>query len=371
MNRIERDEASIRTHLSRVSDTNRLLVEKYLQRSRLNDQNALNTLRMKATYLEELDRETGGAPLGTLGEADLTSWLEAITLQDGSPQTVATKVRIVRAFFNWHYDKQVPRPVERALETRIDRVSFTTPVITETEWAQLLGSSASFRTKTLLVTLFDSGMRASEFCALNVGSLRFLDENRVRIRIPDDAGYLKTGPREICISQATGRLRQLLRIHRDGGNPEAPLFYSQSPKSLGRRLEYWGLSSALKNACKTAGTRRLNPHLFRHSRATAMADSEAVNEPMMRMFFGWSARSCMPTRYIHMSTTRLDRLAQMEHDRREATQLAAAQGVVAPKKPDLLTEVVATQARIADLLTRLADPNTQAARRGALHPRDE
>jgi site-specific recombinase XerD len=41
------------------------------------------------------------------------------------------------------------------------------------------------------------------------------------------------------------------------------------------------------------------PHLFRHSRATHLADK--LTEAQMKIYFGWSGRSDVPSVYVHLS----------------------------------------------------------------------
>ena len=50
--------------------------------------------------------------------------------------------------------------------------------------------------------------------------------------------------------------------------------------------------------------KRFNPHMFRHSRATFLADH--LTEFQMNQYFGWIQGSRMPSTYIHMNGKNID-----------------------------------------------------------------
>jgi len=70
-------------------------------------------------------------------------------------------------------------------------------------------------------------------------------------------------------------------------------------------MAYGTISSLLKRLFKKAGIKKKsNPHLFRHSRATLMANH--LTEFQMNQYFGWIQGSDMPSTYIHMSGKEVD-----------------------------------------------------------------
>jgi integrase len=65
-------------------------------------------------------------------------------------------------------------------------------------------------------------------------------------------------------------------------------------------LEYWVLStrySILGLVCSV--NKNIYPHLFRHTRATHLVDK--LTEAQMKIYFGWSGRSEVPSVYVHLS----------------------------------------------------------------------
>ena len=51
-------------------------------------------------------------------------------------------------------------------------------------------------------------------------------------------------------------------------------------------------------------TKKVNPHMFRHSRATFLA--KHLTEAQLKQFFGWTQSSDMAARYVHLSGRDLD-----------------------------------------------------------------
>jgi ribosomal protein L40E len=65
------------------------------------------------------------------------------------------------------------------------------------------------------------------------------------------------------------------------------------------------MKNSVKRLAKRAKiNKKCNPHLFRHSRATFLADH--LTEFQMDQYLGWIQGSKMPSTYIHMSDWQLD-----------------------------------------------------------------
>ena len=69
----------------------------------------------------------------------------------------------------------------------------------------------------------------------------------------------------------------------------------------------------LRRLAKKSGIRkRVNPHLFRHSRATALANK--LTEAQMKEYFGWTQSSDMASVYVHLSGRDVDSAILKLHD---------------------------------------------------------
>jgi len=90
-------------------------------------------------------------------------------------------------------------------------------------------------------------------------------------------------------------------------------------KYKGQPVEYNSFSHLIKRIAEKAGIRkRVYPHLFRHSRATALAGK--LTEAQMKEYFGWVQSSEMAATYVHLSGRDVD------------NAMLALQGMVKPEE---------------------------------------
>jgi len=92
-------------------------------------------------------------------------------------------------------------------------------------------------------------------------------------------------------------------VHPRKNNRESPLFCSlREPFDL---ISETGLSYQLRKIAKRAGIeKRVNPHSFRHARATHLA--EHLTEQQMKKYLGWTEGSNMAAIYVHLSGKDMD-----------------------------------------------------------------
>jgi len=119
----------------------------------------------------------------------------------------------------------------------------------------------------------------------------------------------KTGDRRIRLVASTLSLQGWLSEHPCKNDPEAYLWCKlptqNNPKFKNSYLSYGFVGRLLNELALKAGIKKaVNPHAFRHSRATFMA--KHLKEPEMREFFGWGKDSEMPAVYVHLSGRDVD-----------------------------------------------------------------
>ena len=183
-------------------------------------------------------------------------------------------------------------------------------LLREDEIKRLVEAAHSARDKALVATLYESGARISEIGNLRIKDVQF-----------DDLGAVvvvrgKTGARRIRLVFAVPYLARWLEEHPRAGDPEAPLWVT----NRGGMMKYRAIYTQLQKIARRARVRKkVNPHNFRHSRATEMA--KHITEAQMNQLFGWVQGSRMPSVYVHLSGRDLDedllRLYGIEAPRRE------------------------------------------------------
>jgi len=181
-------------------------------------------------------------------------------------------------------------------------------LLSDDQIAKMLEVS-NIREQALIVTLLDGGLREGEAMSLKVKSVDFEKKLGAFWILPKKRGKsngsLKTGSRRVqsfLIPSTTAIMKEYLNnYHKFRNNPDAPLFYSEKPGSLGNPLTAKGLYLLIVNVCKLAGIKdHIHPHILRHNSATRCVKA-GFNENELRTRFGWSRSSTMPSRYVHLA----------------------------------------------------------------------
>ena len=174
-------------------------------------------------------------------------------------------------------------------------------LLTEEDVLKMVNAAGNLRDKALIFLMYESGARVSEILSLQLKDITF-GEHLTSIQVKG-----KTGQRRIPLYVCTAYISNWINIHPFKDNPEAYLWctlYSPNWKaneSIGRRLTV----QMLRNVAKKAGVnKRVNPHTFRHSRATHLA--KKLTEAQLKQLFGWTQSSDMASQYVHLSGRDLD-----------------------------------------------------------------
>jgi site-specific recombinase XerD len=88
-------------------------------------------------------------------------------------------------------------------------------------------------------------------------------------------------------------------------NPDSPLWLVVSAKNHNEALGYASAAIQLKKIALRSGVKkRVNPHAFRHARATFLANN--LTEAQMKEYFGWVQSSDKASVYVHLSGSDAD-----------------------------------------------------------------
>ena len=164
----------------------------------------------------------------------------------------------------------------------------------------MIGQAWNPRDRAMIALLWDAGLRIGELASMKIGSFQ-----------PDEKGAVifisgKTGMRRIRTVFSVPYMLAWIEKHPEKENPHAPLWIV-----IGKRdgkwetVTYYTIRSQLQKIATRAGVKKnVNPHQFRHSRATYMASYMTPSQ--LCTYFGWTPDSDMPGVYVHLSGTDLD-----------------------------------------------------------------
>jgi len=214
-----------------------------------------------------------------------------------SKSTIRDLKLTLRKFYKWlRKSDDFPEEVNWfKTHIRYEGIKNPEDMLTESEIARMIDSCVKARDRAFISILYESGCRIGELLALQL--------NQVKL---DAVGALllvngKTGFRRVRIIASTPYLIDWLNRHPQKDDLKAYLWIT----SRNKRLGYGGVNAILSKAAKRADIKKkVNPHNFRHSRASYLANY--LTEAQMKEYFGWTQASNMAAIYVHLSGRDVD-----------------------------------------------------------------
>jgi len=236
---------------------------------------------------------------------DMEQIVTTINTRDYSPATKHDYKILLKRFYKWlkGNDEEYP-PEVKWIKTGIKRNERKLPgegeLITPEDVTKLIETSEYPRDKAFISLIWESGCRIGEIGSMAVGNLIF-DKYGTVITVSG-----KTGSRKIRVVASTPHLRTWLNSHPFKNEKDKPLWINFGSRNHNQAMDYHGFQVMINRLFEKAGiNKRHNPHLFRHSRATYMANH--LTEFQMNQYFGWIQGSDMPATYVHMSGREVDK----------------------------------------------------------------
>ena len=182
---------------------------------------------------------------------------------------------------------------QRAVPNKLARED----MVFDQDIAALIANSLNIRDKAMWAVEYEAGIRIGEFCSLKLKHV-FRDTKGFLISVDG-----KTGARKVRLHTSQVELAAWINTHPLKDNPEAPLWITLDSKF--KRMKPDAVRRQLGKTKKRAGiTKRIFPHLFRHSEITRLVLK--VPDLAMKARHGLSANSKMLSRYSHLNQDDLD-----------------------------------------------------------------
>lgn len=234
--------------------------------------------------------------------------LEAAIREHGrlglSEETDTTFRVMVKRFYRWlkdPNDEEYPPEVRWLKGTvKANRNHLPEELLTQDEVVALIKAARSTRDRAFIAMLYDSGGRI-EVLSLQRKNILFDEHGAVAIVEG------KTGQRRDRLILSLPFLAEWLNDHPDK-RPDAPLWIHQRQGCHQQGIVPMDYASARKMLMRVRDIadvkKRVNPHAFRHARATHLAN--ILTEAQMKEYFGWTQDSKMAARYVHLSGRDVD-----------------------------------------------------------------
>ncbi len=331
-------ERECQRRLSKFSGKTHELLSDYIKYKRetngIKFQRALKLLVNIGTFLKRQKIDD----ISKTAETDVKAFFEILEKESKSSETQLDYRVVLGGFFKWHHGiKQNILPPElQFLEGRkFKQVKKTGSVLMEDDARKMIDNSLRLQHKAFISLLWFTGGRVGEILPLKRREIEVVDEakQQYRIYIPPEG---KTGAREILIVDKWGYVGQYL--HEFKGDANSLIFATRNGKA-----SYMWFRKMLTETARRAGiTKKVNPHWFRHSAATALANA-GMTGLIMSPYLGWVAGSDMPSRYLHMSGRSADKfisaMAEKNSDEFIRSNLGRLDNTSSKEKEKLYSEM--------------------------------
>ena len=203
---------------------------------------------------------------------------------------------IIRKFYKWlRKTKVYPDEVEW-IKTAIKENHKKLPeeMLVEEEVKRMIESCTCARDRALIAVLYDSGCRVGELLNLRIKNIEMV-EYGIKASLRG-----KTGMRKILLIASVPYLVEWINEH-PSKDADSYLWVKRNNK----RISHGRTKDIIQRAADVAGvTKKVNPHAFRHARATFYASR--LREREMMEYFGWSKSDTVGV-YVHLNGEAVDR----------------------------------------------------------------
>lgn len=210
---------------------------------------------------------------------------------------------ILKIFYRWlrgmEKEDGYPEEVKWIKITMKNKNRLPEDILSQEEIESMAKSTDNLRDKAFVLTLYESGCRVGELLTLKIKHVDF-----------DDYGAIlmvtgKTGDRRVRIIASEPELRQWMDNHPFKNNREAYLWIVLGTRNKFDVMSYTAVNHLLRRLAKRAKVKKhINPHSFRHARATHLASK--LTEAQLKQLFGWVQGSEIASTYVHLSGRDVD-----------------------------------------------------------------
>lgn len=285
----------------------------YMRYERRRSEQTLQGYRLDLeAYVAYLDTLEGHVTIDTADTEDIRGWIEAMMDRGNSPTSICRRLSAVRSMYRYALARGLVSHDPAHIVRGPKKSRYLPQFVREDDMDRLLDSAEwgsdyiSTRARTVLILLYETGMRASELTSLDDSSVDFA-QGEIRVtgkgnkqRAIPFGDELRTQLHEY-IRQRDAMWQQRIDTALILNDRGSRMTYVQLRKEVMTRL------SAIGNLAKRS------PHVLRHSFATAMLNNGADLESVQKLL-GHSELSTTEI-YTHTTFEQLKKVYSKAHPR--------------------------------------------------------
>ena len=255
----------------------------YMRYERRRSQQTLQGYRLDLeAYVAYLDTLEGHVTVDTADTEDIRGWIETMMDRGNSASSICRRLSAVRSMYRYALARGLVSHDPAHIVRGPKKSRYLPQFVREDDMDRLLDSAEwgsdyiSTRARTILILLYETGMRASELTSLDDSSVDF---TQGEIRVTGKGNKQRAIP-------FGDELRTQLQLYISRRNQEWP---QRADSALilndrGRRITYEQLRKEVMMRLSAIGNlAKRSPHVLRHSFATAMLNNGADLESVQKL----------------------------------------------------------------------------------------
>lgn len=285
----------------------------YMRYERRRSEQTLQGYRLDLeAYVAYLDTLEGHVTVDTADTEDIRGWIEAMMDRGNSASSICRRLSAVRSMYRYALARGLVSHDPAHMVRGPKKSRYLPQFVREDDMDRLLDSAEwgsdyiSTRARTILILLYETGMRASELTSLNDSSVDFT-QGEIRV--------LGKGNKQRAIPFGD-ELRTQLQQYISQRNQEWPQRIDNALilNDRGSRITYEQLRKEVMTRLSAIGNlAKRSPHVLRHSFATAMLNNGADLESVQKLL-GHSELSTTEI-YTHTTFEQLKKVYSKAHPR--------------------------------------------------------
>lgn len=301
-------EGSITRHLEsgQITNEDASLIREFLEEMRATKHISLVRARKLNAHLISWRQFIGPYRENTM--ADLHSGivkLQTHKRENGEKYEQNTQrdfVVFLKRFYLWLIENEystIPEKKIKAIKPPATNTMTKTAesLLTVDEVRAMLDACFTSRDRALLACLFEGAFRIGELGTLTWGQVKFTEWNcTINVK------YKTQKPRFVPLVFSRGYMAQWRNDYPGKADPDSPVFLTRT----GVSLSYAGVSKQIRDIAERAGIKKhITPHLFRHSRVTAMI-REGFNDSVIKRICWGNINTNMFSTYAHLTDSDIE-----------------------------------------------------------------
>lgn len=285
-----------------ISETNKKTITKFIEQ--LVAENLTKDRQAKYIYtLINISRRIDNKDFFKVNKDDVVNLISEINRTNFSEWTKRDYRIVIKRIMKYvreqqgktFQNKQYPPEVSWLnVSMKKARIEYPKELLTIDDVKSLSEGTFNLRDKAFILFLYESGARIGE--VLNI-KLKDIESDEYGLKI----GLMgKTGSRKIRIIASAPAISLWIKNHPKNDDKESWLFCGINHSTIGGQGEYRYFNKLLVEAAKRVSLKKpINPHHFRHSRATELA--KKLTEAQLCKYMGWEIGSHEAATYVTLS----------------------------------------------------------------------